>query len=65
MAPGAKPSSLLSSSPDLSAAGGGVLKRPRTRSGNLGTGRGGSTGDASPSAVEALERAGDDAIDGG
>lgn len=42
---------------------GGVLKSPAMRSGSLGAGRGGSSGDASPSAVEAHERAGDDAGD--
>ena len=50
--------------PELGSSGsaelsGGVLSSPRTRSGSLGARRGGSSGDASPSAVEALESAGD------
>lgn len=46
-------------SSDSARLSGGVLKIPRTRSGSLGACKGGSSGDASPSAVEALESAGD------
>ena len=39
--------------------GGGVRRIPLTRSGSWGTGIGGSSGEASPSAVETVDKAGD------
>ena len=60
---GFAPSGATPVSSDPAGLSGGVLRRPRTRSGSLGAGRGGSSGDASPSAVEALESAGDEVGD--
>lgn len=60
---GFSPSCATPVSSDPAGLSGGVLSRPRTRSGSLGAGRGGSSGDASPSAVEALESAGDEVGD--
>lgn len=50
---------LLCSLSSLAEFGDGVLSNPATRSGSLGGGSGGISGDASPSAVDAEERAGD------
>ena len=55
-----EPHCVASYCPSSAELPGGVLSSPAIRSGSRGAGRGGSSGDASPSAVEALERACED-----